>query len=143
MLTAKQEQFVQNIMQGMSQADAYRSAYPKQRMSDKTVWEAASRLMKSDKVIARLDELRGQIATTNIMTAQERLEYLTRVVRGIEKEKETVVVDGKPVEVEMPVAIKTRIDAIDKMNKMTGEYVQKVQTEVTNAVNINIELSDD
>lgn len=143
MLTAKQEQFVQNIMQGMSQADAYRSAYPKQRMSDKTVWEAASRLMKSDKVIARLDELRGQIATTNIMTAQERLEYLTRVVRGEEKEIETVVVDGKAVEVQVPTTIKTRIDAIDKMNKMTGEYVQKVQTEVTNAVNINIELSDD
>lgn len=131
MLTAKQEQFVQNIMQGMSQADAYRSAYPKQRMSDKTVWEAASRLMKSDKVIARLDELRGQIATTNIMTAQERLEYLTRVVRGIEKEKETVVVDGKPVEVEMPVAIKTRIDAIDKMNRMTGEYTQRVEASVS------------
>ena len=37
MLTANQEQFAQNIIQGMSQADAYRAAYPNQRMSDKTV----------------------------------------------------------------------------------------------------------
>ena len=42
MLTAKQEQFVKNIIDGMSQADAYRNAYPNQRMSDKTIWESAS-----------------------------------------------------------------------------------------------------
>ena len=143
MLTAKQEQFVQNIIKGMSQADAYRSAYNTKRMSDKTIHENASRLANDSKITARINELRAQISTVSVMSAQERLEYLTRVVLGIEKEKETVVVDGKPVEVEVPTAIKTRIDAIDKMNKMTGEYVQKVQTEVTNAVNINIELSDD
>lgn len=143
MLTAKQEQFAQNIIKGMTQADAYRSAYNTKRMTDKTVHENASRLANDSKVTARISELRAQLATASIMTAQERLEYLTRVVRGEEKERETVVVDGEPVEVEVPTSIKTRIDAIDKMNKMTGEYVQKVQTEVTNAVNINIELSDD
>lgn len=143
MLTAKQEQFAQNIIKGMSQADAYRSAYNTKRMSDKTIHENASRLANDSKVTARINELRGQISTVSVMTAQERLEYLTRVVLGVEKEKQAVMIDGKAVEVEVPSAIKTRIDAIDKMNKMTGEYVQKVQTEVKNAVNINIELSDD
>ena len=123
MLTAKQEAFVQNIMQGMSQADAYRSAYNSKRMSDKTIHEAASRLMNDSKVTARLAELREQIANETIMSAKRRAERLTEFAN-----------DGDP-----NVAMK----AIDLLNKMTGEYVQKVEAEVTNAVNINIELSDD
>lgn len=123
MLTAKQEAFVQNIIQGMSQADAYRSAYNSKRMSDKTIHEAASRLMNDSKVTARLTELRGQIADETIMSAKKRAERLTEFAN-----------DGDP-----NVAMK----AIDLLNKMTGEYVQKVEAEVTNAVNINIELSDD
>ena len=123
MLTAKQEAFVQNIMQGMSQADAYRSAYNSKRMSDKTIHEAASRLMNDSKVTARLTELREQIADETIMSAKKRAERLTEFAN-----------DGDP-----NVAMK----AIDLLNKMTGEYVQKVEAEVTNAVNINIELSDD
>lgn len=108
MLTPKQEQFVQNIIEGMSQADAYRSAYSKQKMSDKTVWEAASRLMKNDKVVARLLELRNELAKPSIMTAQERLEWLTDVINGEED-------------------INAKLKAVDIMNKMQGEYVTKVE----------------
>ena len=125
MLTAKQEKFVQNIIQGMSQADAYRSAYPNQKMSDKTVWETASKLMSNPKVTARLSELRNELAKPSIMTAQERLEWLT----------ERIADDG--------IDINAKLKAIDIMNKMQGEYVQKVETEIKNAVNINIELSDE
>lgn len=143
MLTAKQEKFAQNIIQGMNQADAYRSAYNTVRMSDKTIHENASRLANDSKVAARISELRGQISTASVMTAQERLEYLTRVARGEEKEIVPQIIDGNVIETEVPVTIKTRLEAIDKMNRMTGEYTQRVQAEVTNAVSINIELSDD
>jgi phage terminase small subunit len=125
MLTANQEQFVQNIIQGMSQADAYRLAYPKQKMADKTLHEAASRLMGNSKVLARLKELRDKLAKPSIMSAQERLQWLTERIADDE------------------VDINAKLKAIDIMNKMQGEYVQKVEAEVKNAVNINIELSDD
>lgn len=125
MLTPKQEAFVQNIIKGMSQADAYRTAYPKQNMSDKTIHEAASRLMKNDKVLARLNELREQLVKPSIMSAQKRLEWLT----GLIEDKD--------------VAIGDKLKAADIMNKMQGEYTQKVEAELKNAVNINIELSDD
>lgn len=123
MLTAKQEKFVKNIIDGMSQADAYRNSYDASRMTDKSVWEKASALMNNVKVTARLTELREQIANESIMSAKKRAERLTEFAN-----------DGDP-----NVAMK----AIDLLNKMTGEYVQKVEAEVTNAVNINIELSDD
>ena len=109
MLTAKQEKFVQNIIAGMSQADAYREAYDTKRMSDKSVWENASRLMNNVKVTARITELREQLAKHTIMSAQSRLEWLTKL---IENEEEDANV---------------KLKAIDIMNKMQGEYVQKVE----------------
>lgn len=108
MLTAKQEKFVQNILEGMSQADAYRSAYPNQRMSDKSVWETASKLMNNPKVVSRLKELRDKLASESIMTAQERMEWLTQLVKN-EGEDTT-----------------DKLKAIDIMNKMSGEYVTKI-----------------
>ncbi len=143
MLTAKQEQFVKNIIDGMSQADAYRNAYPNQRMSDKTIYENASRLMNNSKIIARLKELRDQLAKPTIMSAQERLEFLTKIIKGEKGETVVQMIDGEAVEVEAPASLKNKLNAIDIMNKMQGEYVQKVEAEVTKEVVINIELSED
>lgn len=35
-----------------------------------------------------------------------------------------------------------RLKALDLLNKMSGEYVQKVQAEVESDINITVELSD-
>lgn len=127
MLTAKQEQFVQNIIQGMSQADAYRAAYNCEKMSDNAIYVNASKLVADTKVALRLRELRDELAKPSIMTAQERLEYLTRVIKGEELEQVVQVVNGEKVEIEIAPAIKTKLNAIDIMNKMQGEYVTKVE----------------
>ena len=125
MLTAKQEKFAQAIaLEEMNQADAYRSAYDTSKMSDKTVWEKASKLAADSKVRARITELREETVTPKVMSAQKRREKLTDIAENAEDPN---------------VAMK----AIDLLNKMTGEYVQKVEAAVTNAVSINIELSDD
>jgi phage terminase small subunit len=143
MLTDKQEQFCRNIIEGMSQADAYRNAYPNIRMADKTIQENACRLAKKEAVKARIKELRDALAKPSIMTAQDRLEFLTKVINGEQGEKMVQVVDGEPIEVDVPTSLKNKLSAIDIMNKMQGEYVQKVEAEVTNAVNINIELVEE
>ena len=124
MLTAKQEKFVQSIvLDNMNLSDAYRSAYNADKMSDKTVNEKASLLAGEDKIRTRISELRQQTMTPKVMNAQKRREKLTELAN-----------DEDP-----NVAMK----AIDLLNKMDGEYVQKVEAAVTNAVNISIELSDD
>ena len=124
MLTAKQEAFVQNIIQGMSQSEAYRSAYSTKNMSDNAIYREASLLVENPKVAQRLKELREELASPAIMTAQKRLEWLTGVISS--KNESTG----------------DKLRAVDIMNKMQGEYVQKVEAEVKNAVNISIELSD-
>jgi phage terminase small subunit len=109
MLTAKQEAFVQNIIQGMSQADAYRSAYDTQRMSDNAIYREASLLMSNPKIAQRLADISAKADKPKIMSAQKRLEWLTDRI-----EDETVDINAK-------------LKAIDIMNKMSGEYVTKVE----------------
>ncbi len=110
MLTDKQEKFAQAVaLDGMSLSDAYRSAYDTARMKDKTINERASVLAKDSKIKTRIAELRETLASPKIMTAQERLEWLTKIVQD-ENEQ-----------------IRNRLSASDQMNKMQGEYVTKVE----------------
>lgn len=126
MLTAKQENFAKFIaLEDMNKSDAYRSAYNTKGMSDKTINEKASVLASQDKIAARIKELRDSATTPRVMTAQKRREWLTEVINDPE------------------VDINVKLKASDQLNRMTGEYVQKVEAEVKNAVNICIELSDD
>ena len=127
MLTPKQEAFVKGIIDGLSQSDAYRSAYNAEKMSDKTITEKASVLIRKDNIRARIEELRAQMITPSIMTAQERLELLTRMAKGEEPEKVAQLVNGEMVVVDFPASLKTKQNAIDIMNKMTGEYTQKIE----------------
>lgn len=131
MLTPKQESFVKGIIDGLSQSDAYRSAYNAEKMSDKTITEKASLLMKKDNIRARLQELRDQMVTPSVMSAQERLEFLTEVINGTKGEKVIEIVDGKPVEMEVPASLKNKLSALDIMNRMTGEYTQKIEGSLT------------
>ena len=126
MLTEKQERFAQAVaLEGMTYSDAYRSAYDTKRMSNKTINEKASVLASEDKITARITELRENLVGKKIMTAQERMEWLTEVVKS---EKETT---------------SDKMKAIDIMNKMQGEYVQKVEADVKQEFTINVELVDD
>lgn len=108
MLTAKQEQFAKNIIEGMSQADAYRSAYSCKNMSDNAVYVNASKLAADAKVALRIKELREQLATESIMSAQKRLEWLTGVIQSEDE------------------STGDKLKAVDIMNKMQGEYVTKI-----------------
>lgn len=60
-LTAKQEAFCQAIVSGMSQADAYRSAYDAGRMKAETVQNKAHVLMKNGEVRVRVEALRAPV----------------------------------------------------------------------------------
>jgi Spy/CpxP family protein refolding chaperone len=126
MLTPKQELFAQSIaLEDMNKSDAYRSAYDTKKMSDKTINEKASLLASQDKVRARIKELREQVVSPKIISAQKRKEWLTAVINDPDMD------------------INARLKASDQLNRMEGEYIQKVETEIKNAVSINIELVDD
>lgn len=123
-LTAKQEKFIQGIVTGLSQREAYKAAYDVKSMSDNAIDREACLLMKNPKIAQRHKELVDEIAIPAIMTAQERLEYLTRLIKNEEKEK-VLTLGGEFKEV--PADFNAKLKAIDLMNKMQGEYVTKVE----------------
>ena len=60
-LTSKSELFVQELIKGRSQREAYKTAYSTENMKDKTIDEEASRLFAEDKVRARYYELQDRL----------------------------------------------------------------------------------
>ena len=132
MLTAKQEKFVRNLIQGMSQREAYKNSYDAENMSDKVIDNEASLLFNSREISMRYQELQDRLDKHTIMTAQERLEYLTEIVQGLQLDNN-----------DAPADLNIKLRAIDIMNKMQGEYVQKIEADVNSEVNITIELSDE
>lgn len=106
----KQEKFAQCLANGMSQRKAYRAAYPSSlKWKDSTVDSKASKLAKNDKVLARLLEIASASSSKAIMSARERKEWLTSVVTSNSEE------------------MKDRLKAIDILNRMDGEYIEKVE----------------
>jgi phage terminase small subunit len=140
MLTGKQEKFVRNLIKGMTQREAYKNSYDAENMSDKVIDNEASKLFNSREITMRYKELLDKVDRAYIMTAQERLEFLTDIVMGIEQEKSTSS-DGE--EIGRPATLKERMQAIDIMNKMQGEYVTKVDANVDTHVNVMVELVDE
>ena len=125
MLTAKQEKFVHNLVKGMTQIEAYKDAYSAKNMSDNAISREASLLLKNPKIAQRFKELGSKTESKTIMNAQERLEWLTDIIKSEEE------------------STNDKLRAVDIMNKMQGEYIQKIEADVKNDVTISVELVDD
>lgn len=127
MLTPKQEKYVQNLVKGMSQREAYKSSYNANNMKDTTIDKKASELFQKGEIRGRYDELVKRLEDTAIMDAQERMKWLTKVVKGDVKEKYTYWNDGEQYDGEREADLTTKIKAIDTLNKMDNSYQQNVK----------------
>jgi serine/threonine protein kinase len=136
-----------NIPSNITNPSSYDSlnneTYPVEIVEDKTIDEEACRLFNSDKISARYKDLIDKAAIASIMSAQERLELLTRIARGEEPERGVEYRNGEKIELEFPASLRTRREAIDTINKMTGEYVQKVDATVTYEDNLRKLIGED
>lgn len=141
-LTPKQERFIQNIVSGMTQRQAYKEAFGAE-YDDNAIDSNASTLFKSTKVQQRYKELMDKLEDKAIMSAKERMKWLTDVINGIITDTVYYQINGNNEPIEKTADINTKIKALDTLNKMSGEYVTKVEADVNQDVSINIELSDD
>lgn len=120
MLTAKQEKFIQNIITGMSQRDAYKNAYNAENMKDATIDTEACLLLKDPKVSKRYQEILKEMEKTAVMTALEK--------RLLLKE---MVFDKKN-------SMSDRLKALDIDNKMSGEYIDNLKIESDNTLDVTV-----
>ena len=125
MLTSRQEKFVQNLVKGMTQRTAYKKAYNVKKMKNEAVDSKASTLFKQVKVRQRYKELIKKAENKAVMTAEERMIWLCDVING------NVTENNKKA-----TGVITRIKAMDVLNKMTGEYVTKVEGNLSSTVKL-------
>lgn len=83
-LTAKQEAFCQAIADGMTQADAYRSAYNAQNMKPETVQVKACELAKDGKISVRAAELKSKLAAKQLWTREMSVKALVKAYKVAE-----------------------------------------------------------
>ncbi len=128
-LNIKQEKFIQNIVNGMSQREAYKNAY-NAKYKDNVIDIRACELFNSSKVQVRYKELLAQLEDKAIMSAKDRMIWLSKIVNGEILEDVPVMTDIKEEKVntiKCPTKIDTKLKALDTLNKMSGEYTTKVE----------------
>lgn len=106
----RHEKFIQCLIQGMSQRKAYREAFPNsKKWKDATVDKRASELKQNGEVLGRYEELQKVAEDDAIMSARERKKWLTEKVLDSREKTEN------------------QLRAIDILNRMDGEYTNKVE----------------
>lgn len=107
-LTAKQEAFCLAVAKGLTQADAYRSAYNAGSMKPDTIQRNACKLMKDNKVATRVEELRAPVVEKAIeKAAVDKAWVMQRLVRVSD-----MGMQAEPV--------------VDNEGSPTGEYKQNL-----------------
>jgi len=128
-LTAKQEDFAQNIVDGCTQKEAYIRAYDvKEDATDSTTSGEAYKLINNPHIARRIQQLRDQLAERLLFPRIERLKVLKGIAQASER-------DGD------------RINAIKVFSDMLGDNApQKVAIEhsgETTQKTINIVRAED
>ena len=122
-LTGRQETFTQLLMQGHSQASAYRLAYPNDHSVPRTIHSSASRLAHNPLVIARLKSLQTPSHTgMTPSTAMATREFLI-----FEALKITSAADA---------TYRDRLGAIRQIAELQGYLIQRMQVEGTQHISI-------
>lgn len=114
------QEYVKN---GLNGTQAYLKAYKTCKKED-TAKVNASRLLTNANIQSYIKELQEKIEDEAIMTAKERMKWLSEVIKDIQREEIKIKLpDGSDETLYMKNAdLNTKLKAIDTLNKMTGEY---------------------
>lgn len=120
-LTLKQEKFIQELIKGKSQREAYKNAYNAKNMSDRSIDVNACKLLKNTKVALRYEELKSKVVKRTeekaIITAEEIIKEIVSIAKDdisnyLEFKTVKTVVDydgeGEPI-----IGYKTIVDMKD------------------------------
>lgn len=126
-LTIRQERFCVEYVRTGSAREAYKAAGYVCK-SNQIVDSNATRLLRYDKIKRRIRELSDSIASPKIADAKEMQEILTQIIRKKSQDVFAGITrDGTPISFEHDVGIREIISAIDKLARMQGAYLDRVQ----------------
>ena len=126
-LTIKQEIFVQRLIEGYSQREAYKFAYNCEKMKDSTIDNNAYKLMQNNEILTRYEELKNELKQKMFYTvekanddlewiklkAKEDIEY-----RGIKQANATTYLGAVKQQIDLNgITIKEAKEDIDNVIK--------------------------
>lgn len=85
-LTPKQENFVQALVAGKSQYEAYKEAYNATRMKDATIYNNAYKLMQKNEILTRYKELLEEHKNKALYTREEAVKDLIWIKNEAKKD---------------------------------------------------------
>ena len=126
-LTEKQKEFARLLVEGkVSKPDAYRKAFKRKDLSGEAASKAASRLSKKGEVCRYIDELNAKLDTNSILTKQERMEWLSRLIitapGNVDGESDLCQEYRMDEEGNVICKMPPKLGAIAELNKMDGAY---------------------
>jgi phage terminase small subunit len=142
MLTEKQKEFCKLFVSGKNATDSYSIAFTIAKQG--TSKAASSRLLKTDKIKSYISELQLEnkkivemanekaaqvIADGSIADAAERMQMLTKILRGELSIEEEISTPSGIVTLMVKPSFGERRAAIAELNKMGGDYAP-AKTEV-------------
>lgn len=125
-LTAKQEIFVNSLVAGLSQRQAYRKAYNAEKMTDDTVDARASKLLKEYKVSIRYRELLKEASNMAIWSREQAFSEYEWL-----KNKAKQHIDKEGVKQANSNAF---LGALDGMNKMAFTDLEKADKKIAKEI---------
>jgi phage terminase small subunit len=114
------------VKNGNNGTKAYMKAY---KTNEENARRRASELVANSDVLEYIKELQDKLEEKDIMSAKERMKWLTEVVNNIQREEANVKMpDGETIELGSKNAdLQIKMKAIDILNKMSGEYTTKIE----------------
>lgn len=144
MLTKKQEKFVQELVKGKSQREAYKSAYNTAKMKDETIDSCASRVFKKDEVTARYNELmQKSVEKTEWEATEVRKEIIIQLMKILQADISTYFryVGGKRGSAKAYLKNLTEIDT-KPIQSLTTDKDGKVVVKLYDKLNAIRELKE-
>jgi phage terminase small subunit len=142
-LTQKQEKFVQLLISGKSQREAYKEAYGCEGWKPENIDSQASRTLKKPKVAARYEEARSKIVSNDEMSAEGMRKFIVSRLRDIASGKvcdETTVYDGEGNVTKVQRTVR-QADIQNAMDKLASWY--GIQPEINTSAEVTVQLRGD
>lgn len=137
-MNVKHEAFViEYLKNGLNGSLAYKKVYGVKK--DETARTNASKLLTNANIKKLIEEYQEKTEEAGIMSIRERQEFLTRIIAG--EELETIITPAG--EVKVKPRIKTKLSALDLLNKMSGAYTEKREISINKPIVLIDDLTDD
>ena len=131
-LTPKQEKYVQGLVAGLSQRQAYIQAYSTKNMKDTTIDNNAYKLMQNNEISTRYNELMDEHKEKALWTREQAVNDLIwlkeQAKKSIKEQDDGYIRQGTST---------AYVNAIKELNALEGVYPDKTQN-----ININGELNN-